>query len=191
MQIELLWIIPIVSFSFFIFILIFFAQKKSERVSELSKEVHRFNNGIIAKNPVQEERPEKHLGELEKSILFLTDSITNQQKIIEGFQQKNNANQNEVNELRVKLRELYKEYDIIVSENYTLRAKMKKLQGQKLSESETGDSVTEITQLDELQSLSNNQNSIAKSTLRLYEDTRLLNMNSLEDTSEIDLAQAR
>lgn len=183
MQIELLWIIPIVSFAFFIFLLIYFAQKNNpeQPYSDLAKEVNRFNNGYVEKKTVQE-KPDSRLNELEKSILSLTDSISHQQRVIDGFQQSNAANQSEVNELRQKLREIHKEYDIVVSENYSLKATVKKLKD-KNSESQNV-SVSPMITVESPDPAGNSKNS-----LRLYEDTRLLNSNSLEDTSEIDLAQ--
>ena len=54
MQIELLWIIPIVAFAFFVFLLIFFAQKRSEQAyPDLANEVNRFNSGLVAKKPLE------------------------------------------------------------------------------------------------------------------------------------------
>jgi Mg2+ and Co2+ transporter CorA len=186
MQIELLWIIPIVSFAFFVFLLIYFAQKNSpgQPYSELVKEVNRFNNGYVDKNVVQE-KPDNRLNELEKSILSLTDSITRQQRVIDGFQQSNAANQSEAKELRQKLKDIYKEYDIVVSENYSLKATVKKLKDHKSdgTDSTVSSAITENSS----EFASNNNNN--RNNLRLYEDTRLLNSNSLEDTSEIDLAQ--
>lgn len=184
MQIELLWIIPIVSFAFFIFLLLYFAQRNNPNhpYSDLAKEVNRFNNGIMEKNAVQE-KPNSRLNELEKSILSLTDSITQQQRVIDGFQQNNAANQSEVKELRQKLRDIHKEYDIVVSENYTLKATVKKLKDQKSDGSDHSDSSITTVNNPEF------AKSSGRGNLRLYEDTRLLNANSLEDTSEIDLAQ--
>ncbi|MBN1602578.1 MAG: hypothetical protein JW915_13300 [Chitinispirillaceae bacterium] len=183
MQIELLWIIPIVSFAFFIFLLIYFAQKNNpeQPYSDLAKEVNRFNNGYIEKMAVQE-KPDSRLNELEKSILSLTDSLSHQQRVIDGFQQSNAANQSEVNELQQKLRDIHKEYDIVVSENYSLKATVKKLKG-KNSDSQN----TPVSSM--IAGESTDLAVHSKNSLRLYEDNHLLNSNSLEDTSEIDLAQ--
>jgi GTPase involved in cell partitioning and DNA repair len=183
MQIELLWIIPIVSFAFFVFLLIYFAQKNNpeQPYRDLAKEVNRFNNGIVDKKVVIE-KPDSRLNELEKSIFTLTDSITNQQRVIDGFQQSNVANQTEMKDLRQKLRDIYKEYDIVVSENYSLKATVKKLKDQKSEGTAHADN-SPLTYENDPEPNSN------RSNLRLYEDTRLLNANSLEDTSEIDLAQ--
>jgi uncharacterized coiled-coil protein SlyX len=184
MQIELLWIIPIVSFAFFIFLLIYFAQKNNpeQPYRDLAKEVNRFNNGIVD-TKVAIEKPDSRLNELERSIFTLTDSITHQQRVIDGFQQSNVANQTEMKELRQKLRDIYKEYDIVVSENYSLKATVKKLKDQKSESPAHTDSSLSLESNPESTINSNRAN------LRLYEDTRLLNANSLEDTSEIDLAQ--
>jgi regulator of replication initiation timing len=103
--------------------------------------------------------------------------------VIDGFQQSNVANQTEMKELRQKLRDIYKEYDIVVSENYSLKATVKKLKDQKSESPAHTDSSLSLESNPESTINSNRAN------LRLYEDTRLLNANSLEDTSEIDLAQ--
>lgn len=186
MQIELLWIIPIVSFAFFIFMLLYFAQKNNpeQPYSDLAKEVNRFNNGIIEKNVIPEIKPDSRLNELEKSIITLNDTLSQQQRVIDAFQQSNTVNQNEVKELRQKLRDIYKEYDIVISENYSLKATVKKLKDHKSDDVALTDSPM-ISEDNPAFSINT-----TKGNLRLYEDTRLLNMNSLEDTSEIDLAQA-
>ncbi|NLG18326.1 MAG: hypothetical protein GX556_13420 [Fibrobacter sp.] len=180
MQIELLWIIPIVAFAFFIFIVIFVSQKKDETPGRnLSKDVARFNNGLT-----QYDKPDQRIGELEKAISTVTESIASQQSVMEKFQKENAAYSSEVNELKAKLRELYKEYDIVVSENYSLRAKVKKLM-----EGRENDVV--LSGSDPAPSQLPKPAPHGKTNLKLYEDTRLLNLTALDDTSEIDLSEVR
>ena len=65
-QIELLWIIPAVAFAFFIFLLIFFAQRREER-ADMSQEVAQFNTGgtpITMQEPVA--NATDRLGQLER-----------------------------------------------------------------------------------------------------------------------------
>lgn len=178
MHIELLWIIPILSFVFFVSLVIYFAQKKSLQ-TDLKKEVINFNSGITPRTS-KLENPEHRLEELEKSITVVTHSITNQQKVIDRFKRENTDYNVEINELKDKLRELYKEYDIVLSENYSLRAKMKKMLEQKNPEEQNSSELPVVPILSEEQELEINTKS-GKVNLKLYEDTRLLNITSLQD----------
>ena len=126
-RIEFLWIIPVVAFAFFIFMIQLLAQKKEDR-HDLSKEVAQFNTGIHSPEPASSEQGSDRLSQLERAIASVTDSISAQQRAIEQFHRDNTSYTGEINDLKHKLRELYKEYDIILSENYSLRAKVKKLQ---------------------------------------------------------------
>lgn len=192
-QIELLWIIPVIAFAFFIFLLIFFAQKREER-ADMSQEVAQFNTGGTQMT-VQEMVPNAgdRLGQLEKAIASVTNSLSTQQRAIEQFHKENSSYSGEINELKSKLRELYKEYDIVLSENYLLRAKVKKLQGKE------GDEVSGDLQEVALEDIGatipppfhpvKTDNPLSsKVDMKLYEDTRALNLTILEDTSEIDIA---
>ena len=181
-QIELLWIIPIVAFASFIFIVAFVSQKKTDG-QDLSKEVARFNNGLT-QNDTKPSVPDQRLGELEKAISSVNESIASQQAVMERFQKENSAYSNEINELKSKLRDLYKEYDIVVSENYSLRAKVKKLmEGREGDASETEPAPVSASQPKKAEP--------AKPNMKLYEDTRLVNLTSLDDTSEIDLSELK
>jgi septal ring factor EnvC (AmiA/AmiB activator) len=181
-QIELLWIIPIVAFASFIFIVAFVSQKKTDG-QDLSKEVARFNNGLT-QNDYMPSVPDQRLGELEKAISSVNESIASQQAVMERFQKENSAYSNEINELKSKLRDLYKEYDIVVSENYSLRAKVKKLmEGREGDASETEPAPVSASQPKKAEP--------AKPNMKLYEDTRLVNLTSLDDTSEIDLSELK
>ena len=188
-QIELLWIIPIIAFAFFIFILIFFAQKKEENpYRNLSEEVARFNNGMHAVAG-KKKQTEDRLGDIEKSISFVTESIASQQKAIERFHKENNSHNSEIDELKKKLRDLYKEYDIVLSENYSLRAKVKKLVETKKPQPEEEPEIAATGTFGGTTQIQNPGNT--KHNLRLYEDTRLMNIAALDDTSEIDLSEYR
>ncbi len=182
MHIELLWIIPAVSFAIFIFLVIYFAQIKSAP-TQLKQEVNKFNNGF--NNQTYElKNPDNRLEKLERSITVVTDSITNQQKVIDRFKRENKNYNCEINELKDKLRELYKEYDIILSENYSLRAKMKKMMEKSSRENNLFDiphvSVPSYN-VEESENLK-----ATKINLKLYEDTRLLNITTLNDFNETE-----
>ena len=174
MHIELLWIIPIVAFGFFIFLVAFLAQRRADNHDELSKQVASYNNGSIDDRRSRKES-DGRLGEIENAISLMTHSLSNQQKMIEQFQKENNSYNSEINELRKKLRELHKEYDIVLSENYSLRAKVKKL----------------VNDSDQPAKERIDEDKAGKVNMKLYDDTRLLNVSTLEDTSEIDLSDSR
>lgn len=183
-QIELLWIIPAVAFAFFIFLLIYFAQKREEQ-AELSQEVTRFNTGVFPVNPTNSVSGTDRLSQLEQAISSVTDSLSIQQRAIEQVHKDSSSHNGEVSELKRKLRELYKEYDIVLSENYLLKAKVKKLQGtqddgmQKTEQPPEEQSVPEPPPVEE--------QLFSKVDLKLYEDTRTMNLAVLDDTSEIDI----
>lgn len=141
---------------------------------ELSNEVARFNNGMH--QPVQLQiTPEKRLDELEKAILNVNESIASQQKIMERVNLENTAASSEIEEFKRKLHELQKEYDIVTSENFSLRAKVKYLieNSDNASDGKNNDSDNQ-----------GGQKNKGKINLKLYEDTRLVNLSQLDDSDE-------
>ena len=190
-HIELLWIVPVVAFGFFIFLIQLAAQHKGEQ-QDLSQEVSRFNNGTLTTVP-QETAGSVRLNQLERAIAAVTDSLTTQQRAIEQFHRDNTAYNGEINDLKNRLRELYKEYDIVLSENYSLRAKVKKLQDRQ-DEEPAEIPVRDVTSGESAPSEAPPPYPpppspiSSKVDMKLYEDTRTLNLALLDDTSEIDLA---
>ncbi len=182
-QIELLWIIPVVAFGFFIFLVQYLAQKKEDR-TDLSKEVAQFNTGSHSFPPSGDEQGEDRLNQLERAISSVTDSLSAQQRTIEQFNTSSSTHKNEVNELKNRLRELYKEYDIILSENYSLKAKVKKLQGHPSAGKEDAEKPSDPTAGSHVP----HPSLLSKVDIKLYEDTRTLNISSLDDIPEIDLS---
>lgn len=182
-HIELLWIIPVAAFGFFIFLIQLAAQRKEER-RDLSKEVTQFNT--VGFQPMAPEAAgAARLNQLERAISAVTDSLSAQQRTIEQFHRDNTTYNGEINELKNRLRELYKEYDIVLSENYSLRAKVKKLQGKQGEEpADTPEPPPAV-----LPPAAAAPSPISlKVDMKLYEDTRTLNLALLDDTSEIDLS---
>lgn len=183
-QIEILWIIPVFALVIFIFIIQFVNQKREQ--TGLSREVTQFNAGVVP--PLQQSfgTGTDRLSQLERAISTITDSLTVQQQTINQFNKGGNNYNTEINDLKAKLRELYKEYDIVLSENYSLRAKVKKLQDPGAGVPPAGQDITPVTQretkYDRIDPVISN-----KVDMRLYEDTRTLNLALLDDTSEIDL----
>jgi hypothetical protein len=185
-QIEILWIIPVIALVIFIFIIQLIAQKKEQ--TGLSREVAQFNNGAFPINKQYNGPGSDRLSQLEKAISTITDSLSVQQQTINQFSKGTIDYTSEINNLKIKLRELYKEYDIVLSENYSLKAKVKKLQ--------ENDAVNNGKIIDETsghQQIAASDGRVdvllsSKVDMKLYEDTRTLNLALLDDTSEIDLS---
>ncbi|MBN1309129.1 MAG: hypothetical protein JXA18_14490 [Chitinispirillaceae bacterium] len=185
-HIEFLWIIPVVAFGFFIFLIQFIATRSEDR-QDLSKEVARFNTGSGVASLTSAEEGADRLSQLERAISSVTESLSAQQRAIEQFHRDNTAYNGEINELKSKLRDLYKEYDIILSENYSLRAKVKKLQGGR--DDAGGDAEESAAPQQPPSSSSPSLPALSsKIDMKLYEDTRTLNVDVLDDTSEIDIS---
>jgi septal ring factor EnvC (AmiA/AmiB activator) len=127
MSIELLYIIPIIALVIFAFSISYIAQKRSmtsETGKRLDAEVRQFNDGAFLS---QAQTTESRLDEFERTIASINKALANQQKVIEKFQEENSQYNEEIDTLKKKLRELHKENDIVVSENYSLRAKYNNL----------------------------------------------------------------
>jgi len=116
----------------------------SNRTKKLAVEVRQFNEGKLI---TAQRSTDERLDDFEKTVASINKALFNQQKVIENFQQENSAYNGEIDNLKKKLREMHKEYDIVVSENYSLRAKFKTLTkkpdpeaqlGQNARHSETG-----------------------------------------------------
>jgi len=177
----MLWIIPITSFVIFIGIVFYFAQKKTLN-SELKNEVLKFNSGTISRIP--HAPSDIKLQELEKAISAVTDSINNQQNVIDDFKREKIDCTVEINDLKDKLRELYKEYDIVVSENYSLRAKLKKINDDKNESSiDLPEHEPKIMKNDVSKEVDANDVEVTqgKVNMKLYEDTRILNITTLDE----------
>jgi hypothetical protein len=190
MHIEFLWVIPIISIAVFFFIVAYQIQKSAERRSKtsiLSKEVALFNAGQEAPNLVNAGRTDDRLLDLEKAINLVAEAMSRQQKPVTGSDPSatdasaNPAAVNEVNELKEKLRTVFREYDIILSENYTLRAKVKQLSKQvKEPEPETASDPVEPR----VDSILTGASEKPKSSMSLYDDTRLINL-ARTDTGDL------
>ena len=123
--------------------------------------------------------------EIENTIRLVSTALSNQQKIIENFQGKDVALENEHNSLKQKLQELQKEYDITISENYSLRARLNK----------AGKEVTEP--LPEEEEFSEDTDAIERSKVlnkKIFDDSHKIDRtksSELDDTSEINLADIK
>ncbi|MBN1980316.1 MAG: hypothetical protein JW795_02210 [Chitinivibrionales bacterium] len=140
MSIELLWILPIVAVAFVGLLLVLNQQKDSQRaanaalaalpIRDLSKEVAEFNQGLNIDKVLGYNGTENRLLEIENTIKQVSSVLSNQQQIIENYKGKDSKLTEEMDDLRHKLKELQHEYDITISENYTLRARLRRIEEQ-------------------------------------------------------------
>jgi hypothetical protein len=190
MHIELLWLIPAIAFAGFLFFIALYLQRRTEARSkrgDLSREVELFNAGYSQQKLVTAKSADDRLHEMEKMINYVAEAVANQQRPFRGFYKENDPSGSEAGELREKLRSVFREYDIILSENYTLRAKVKQLT-KKIQEQE---SATEKHSTADAVLTSGNDS--PRPHMHLYEDTRLINLAAMDsdDLSEFDDSLAR
>ncbi len=122
MPIELLWIFPILAVAVFVLIQLL-AYQKRRFGSGLEAQVANYNSGREQANGP---RSDSRLHEMENTIRLVTAALTNQQKLMENYQGKDSHLEKEFAALRKKLSEVQHEYDMILSENYSLKAKLKR-----------------------------------------------------------------
>ena len=195
MSIELLWIVPIVSAAFVIFILVVNIQKSKEDttgsvyIRDLKREVDEFNRGIPVDTKLPLISEENRLSKIESTIQLVSTALSNQQKMIENFQGKDDILEDGLNDLKEKLKELQKEYDITISENYSLRARLNKVEKERgkvknsRSSTSSGSDIPEDTDTIEVSKVLN---------MKIYEEDRKLDPtkpSELDDTSEINLSE--
>lgn len=190
MSIELLYIVPIIALVAFTFIISFFAQKKSAQqllAKKLAVEVQQFNEGKLIGS---QKNAEERLDDFEKTITSINKALSNQQKVIEKFQQENSSYNGEIDNLKKKLREMHKEYDIVVSQNYSLRAKFNALAKKPAAEAVTGQNARH----NEPEAYISMQTSQPKPgyemNMSLFDETKVMSvLSSLDDTREIDISE--
>jgi uncharacterized coiled-coil protein SlyX len=190
MSIELLYIIPIIALVVFAFSISYIAQKRSmtsEQGKRLDAEVRQFNDGAFIS---QAQTTESRLDEFEQTIASINKALANQQKVIEKFQEENSQYNDEIDALKKKLRELHKENDIVVSENYSLRAKYNNLVKNVSPEPQPNSGSRSIEpESDSTASLRSAQPGIGwERGISVFDETKTYSTNILEDTSIIDLS---
>lgn len=131
MSIELLWIVPIVAAALFVLIVALNFQKSGHNAvngeRDLNREVEEFNNRVGIDKEILQNLTSTRTNGIEKTVQLVSSALSNQQKIIEKFLGKDAALEHELNELKGRLHELQQEYDITLSENYSLKARLKKI----------------------------------------------------------------
>lgn len=184
MHIELLWLIPVFAFAGFLFFIAIYIQRKDELQSkgiDLSKEVALFNAGqnVHGRGGVQRNHDER-LRELEKAINVLSSSLSTERTKQEQQKETGETGRtSEIDELKEKLRTVFREYDIVLSENYALRAKVKQI----MKKAQLDDTKAE----EDTQSMDSFLTRTAppsKPGLHLYGDTRLMKIIELEPDEE-------
>ncbi|MFW5775081.1 MAG: hypothetical protein ACOCW2_02230 [Chitinivibrionales bacterium] len=185
MTIELLWLIPIIAFSLFLpVIVISYQNSKTNRkidihTRDLAKQVQQFNAGAPI-DPSDVHAGEKRLLEIEKTISLVTSALSTQQKTIETVMGKDDSHSHQLTELKEKLIELQREYDMVMSENYSLRARVKKLA--RTDEEKPGE------QNPSFHVVPGNASKKKLSTMALYDDTRIMRASDLDDTAEYHIS---
>jgi len=182
MHIELLWMVPILALALFlIFMTLYFQQRMGNptRTADLHREVDLFNAGQGQQKLVTAKSADERLHEMEKMINFVAEAVAGERRSFHDLRRENSAPANEAVELREKLRSVFKEYDIILSENYTLRAKVKQLAGRIQELENAGSAALPVD------SVLTRPAAAPKPAMRLYEDTRLIDdLNHLEDLDD-------
>jgi chromosome segregation ATPase len=176
MPIELLYIVPIVALALFV---LFFVQKMMREDIAQAR--------VPAKKPLGDTKfldaqksTEERLSEFEATISSINKALNDQQAVIGKYQTENSTYNEEIEKLRSKLRDLHKEYDIVISENYSLRAKVKSLQKKAVEADQ------ETYRPPEAPVPAAREHS--EMNMNLYEDTRLFKTSTLDDTTEFDIS---
>jgi regulator of replication initiation timing len=181
MPIELLYIVPIVALALFV---LFFVQKMMRDGAARPPAPPKKPLGDTKFLDAQKSTEER-LSEFEATISSINKALNDQQAVIGKYQTENSTYNEEIEKLRSKLRDLHKEYDIVISENYSLRAKVKSLQKKSVDADReayrSGDRPVEPAVPAAREHGEMNMN--------LYEDTRLFKTSTLDDTREIDITE--
>jgi regulator of replication initiation timing len=179
MPIELLYIVPIVALALFAF---FFALRMMQ--------VNVVQPQTPVKKPMGDTKfidarksTEERLSEFESTISSINKALNDQQAVIGKYQTENSTYNEETEKLRSKLRDLHKEYDIVISENYSLRAKVKSLQKKALTAEQEAYRPVDAPLPPAREHGEMNMN--------LYEDTRLFKSSTLDDTKEFDISDLK
>jgi septal ring factor EnvC (AmiA/AmiB activator) len=188
MPIELLYIIPVLALAVLVYLLVLNAQKRAEAGGANPPSFAAAPKAGDTRSQQTVRSTEDRLNEYEQTIAHINKTLASQQNIIDKSQEENSSYNSEIEKLNAKLRELHKEYDIVISENYSLRAKVKSLQ--RKTETEGGGREMVDPASDQLQPhRTDGARENVEMNMNLYEDTRLFKASSLlDDTSEFEAA---
>ncbi len=178
MPIEILYIIPVLAIAIFVVFLLYHIQKKPQMPPPgLYPEKKRFGDTRFL---AAQKSTEQRLSEFESTISSINKALTDQQAVIGKYQTENSTYNDEIEKLRSKLRDLHKEYDIVISENYSLRAKVKSIQ------SKAAAATPEVPSQPAGTSYGKEH---IEMNMNLYEDTRLFKSSTLDDTREFNASE--
>jgi len=172
MPIEILYAVPVLAIAVFVVFLLYHIQKKPQTTSSSVFKPGKKQFGDT-KFLAAQKSTEQRLSEFEATISSINKALTDQQSVIGKYQTENSTYNDEIEKLRSKLRDLHREYDIVISENYSLRAKVKSIQ------TKAAGAINDVpAQAAGKEHIEMNMN--------LYEDTRLFKSSTLDDTREFD-----
>jgi hypothetical protein len=188
MSIELLWLIPVIAAAFLVPIIVFSHQKKPhgtefDRNSQnLAREVERYNEGGL---PPSSGPAEKRLSEIEVTINRVSQALSSQQQIIKSVAGKDAGHDTDVLDIKEKLHELQREYDIVISENYSLRSRIKKLIDDKAA---AGRALPQASAApgDEIRGPGEVDKADKPVDMHMYDDTRMFKQSDLTGGSEME-----
>jgi regulator of replication initiation timing len=183
MPIELLYLIPIVALALFVLFFIMRKTPESETKPVVSEKKTMGDTKFIAAQKSTEER----LSEFESTISSINKAINDQQAVIGKYQTENSTYNEETEKLRSKLRDLHKEYDIVISENYSLRAKVKSIEKKNAAPDQEAHRADDKPE----DALTPAVREHGEMNMNLYEDTRLFKSSTLDDTREFDLTDLK
>lgn len=201
MSIELLWLIPVVALALFLPVLILSIQRSTNQTvnsqtRDLAREVEQFNNGL-GQQPLTRTSNQNRGGEIEKTINLVTAALSSQQEIIAAYKGKDTSYEYELNELKEKLLHLQQEYDIVISENYSLRARIKKLRDESPERDPDDQQPSSVAGVYTVQKGGEETDKplmtrpVRIANMALYDDTRMFKASDLDDTSEIRFSDLR
>lgn len=196
MPIELLWIVPAIAVSVGVFIVLLTIQKersnKNHSTSRPALYIPATSGGrtesLLSTSGGSEPATQRRIDQIEGKLGSLNAVLQQQQNRIEMVQRENNVYTEQVKELRGKLRTLTREYDIVMSENYSLRAKLKKFKRES-TQQENSRALLSKADAEAREVYSTNDTHSQQVNLRLYGDTRKMNLTDFHDTGAIDLAE--
>lgn len=195
MSIEILYLLPIVAFSTFLFVILVYRQnqknKTGQRPSAFAPKPSAAENALATRNA------ESRLKEIEETTTQITAALSSHQQVVSRFTEENDFYKKELGALKSKLREIQKEYDIVLSENYSLRARVHKLKDN-LDQQEfkaSGSPNNDPAATDAFDSLPAGEFAAASAPTEssgavnrsLYEDTRLLAITQTDDGAQVDV----
>lgn len=162
--------------------------------AELSRQIEQFNFSSSIKKGDRSRSVEDRAQEIEAKLISVSDKIEQHKKKMEKMLDMSVPFQ-DTTVLKIRLQNLYKEYDLLASENHALRARLSKTLSKDktsmLTISTSGNTITSGTVADiapiNIQPVAN----ASELDRDLYEDTRIIEFESIRDVMEVDLSELK